>query len=123
MANHPCWKPRYTHDCSSCLFLQCYKEYDLYFCPRSAPSCLGGSVIARESSEASDYFSEDIGVLIPAALNELAFGLKDFREDGSSETIPPRMGSPLHVAISMVFSRQLTSLKFEPNNTLQDLWR
>ena len=26
-------KPRYEHDCSACVFLGQYQEYDLYFCP------------------------------------------------------------------------------------------
>ena len=62
--------PRHDHDCLDCRFLgaldgpDAYRmnepaEFDLYFCPR----CDGGSVIARRSSEGSDYISTAIGIL------------------------------------------------------------
>lgn len=44
-------KPRFDHDCSACIFLGQYQEYDLYFCPAEP------TIIARYSSEGGDYGS------------------------------------------------------------------
>ncbi len=43
--------PRYEHDCTACVFLGQYNEYDLYFCPHEP------TLIARRSSEDGDYRS------------------------------------------------------------------
>jgi len=43
--------PRYSHDCSDCVFLGQFNKYDLYFCPREP------TIIARYSSEGSEYTS------------------------------------------------------------------
>ncbi len=71
-------KPRYDHDCKSCVFLGPYnydgplsdgtteKFYaDLWYCPESfmAPS-LGPSLIARHSSEGSDYASMPYDIFV-----------------------------------------------------------
>jgi hypothetical protein len=45
---------RFKHDCEDCVFLGQHNEFDLYFCP--SPS-LHSTVIARYSSEGSDYHS------------------------------------------------------------------
>ncbi len=44
---------RYQHDCTACVYLGHFEEYDLYVCPQ------GGipTVIARFSSEGPDYQS------------------------------------------------------------------
>lgn len=49
-----CDEPRYTHDCLHCQYLGRFDATDLYFCDQG-----GGSptVIARHSSEGSDYKS------------------------------------------------------------------
>ena len=45
--------PKFTHDCTSCIFLGHYKEHDLYCCSNhNSPT-----VIARFSSEGADYAS------------------------------------------------------------------
>lgn len=55
-------KPRYEHDCSKCIFLGHYNKYDLYMCgawegePEITDFVLN-TVIARKSSEGSDYCS------------------------------------------------------------------
>ena len=46
--------PRYEHDCTSCVFLGVFGNYDLYYCPTSKP---WGSVIARDGNEGSQYIS------------------------------------------------------------------
>jgi len=47
--------PRYQHDCTSCIFLGQYNEFDLYFC---GTQMVGGStVIARFSDYGPDYQS------------------------------------------------------------------
>lgn len=48
-------KPRYKHDCSQCIFLGYYQQYDLYFCRHTY--YLIPTVIARFSSEPEDYTS------------------------------------------------------------------
>ncbi len=45
-------KPKHVHDCSSCTFLGTYNGSDLYCCLGVLPT-----VIARNSSEGSDYAS------------------------------------------------------------------
>lgn len=59
-------KPRHTHDCDTCEFLgrldyfdpwsETWQETDLYFCAK-ADRYAGGTLIARRSSEGSDYSS------------------------------------------------------------------
>ena len=44
--------PRYTHDCSSCIFLGYYHMYDLYYCTSEHET-----VIARWSDYGPDYHS------------------------------------------------------------------
>ena len=46
----------HTHDCENCVFVGWYKNANVYFCPRLAGNDLG-SVIIRESSEPSNYWS------------------------------------------------------------------
>ena len=44
-------KPRYEHDCNTCVFLGQWKEYDLYYCSGEP------TVVARWSDEGGDYNS------------------------------------------------------------------
>lgn len=44
-------KPRYIHDCDTCVFLGQYKEYDLYFCSNEP------TIICRYSDDGPDYSS------------------------------------------------------------------
>lgn len=46
--------PQFEHDCDRCLFLGRYNNVDLYVCARSN---IADTVIARHSSEGSDYTS------------------------------------------------------------------
>jgi hypothetical protein len=46
-------KPRYEHDCTHCVFVGRYKEYDLYV----HPSEKYNTVVARYSSEGGEYSS------------------------------------------------------------------
>jgi hypothetical protein len=46
--------PRFKHSCASCMFLGQEDGYDLYACPQGYGS---PTVIARRSSEPSDYAS------------------------------------------------------------------
>jgi hypothetical protein len=51
-------QPRYEHDCSRCVFLGRYREYDLYWCPQDrSPPNAWPTVIARWSSCGPDYLS------------------------------------------------------------------
>lgn len=59
--------PRYDHDCTNCIFLEQYDQYDLYFCPKNDGTI--ATVIARKSSEGPDYYS---GLLV--ASNPEKFG-------------------------------------------------
>ena len=74
MMNEPRYNAlrRYKHDCNGRQFLGQHKEYDLYYCAR-AESDMGGSVLARYSSEGSDYSSQPLSLLLLAAMNELAY--------------------------------------------------
>jgi GNAT superfamily N-acetyltransferase len=54
--------PRYTHDCTSCVFLGRHRRADLYVCPR--PEHMSESVIARYSSEGSDYNSSPASLVM-----------------------------------------------------------
>lgn len=54
--------PRFTHDCSVCLFLGRLDQGDAYYCPGNAS--LGGSVIVRRGSEAPDYASGPVQVVL-----------------------------------------------------------
>lgn len=78
-------KPRFKHDCESCVFLghiyypaphykpdengeykdlyTVFKHADLYYCAQS-DSSMGGTVLARFSSEGSDYASTPIKLLL-----------------------------------------------------------
>lgn len=96
---------RYEHDCKVCQFLGQYKEFDLYYCRPSKESSgkvMGGSVIARYSSEGSNYKSSDLSILLKSAINELAYGIGTM----DNKTLPPRKGEPLHVAAARVFDNQ-----------------
>lgn len=44
-------KPRYTHDCSACVFLGHRGNYDLYYCPNEP------TIVCRFSSKGPDYNS------------------------------------------------------------------
>lgn len=46
--------PRYTHDCEKCEYLGTYNDHDLYHCNKMGRL---PTVIARRSSEPSDYLS------------------------------------------------------------------
>jgi len=67
--------PRYVHDCDRCTYIGQTGEYDLYYCGGGS---LGGSVIARFSSEGHEYASSpfemfaysDFGSDAGAALKE-----------------------------------------------------
>lgn len=59
--------PLFQHDCERCTFLGSYQEQDLYHCLQSN---LGPTVIARRSSEGSDYSSGFIFVQRDPALRE-----------------------------------------------------
>jgi hypothetical protein len=102
--------PRYDHDCQACEFLGQYKEFDLYYCPQTKKEDIfGGSVIARRSSKDSDYMSGDLLIVLKSAVNELAYG-NNVLSEGKESHLPPRQGSPLHVAVSMVLSSQRITL-------------
>lgn len=102
-------KPRYIHDCKACNFLGQHNEYDLYYCAR----CEGGSVIARRSSEGSDYSSSMLSIVIHRALVELSHGIMMMRGDGTGERIPPRQGDPLYVAAHRVLDRDFAKIKIK----------
>lgn len=110
-------KPRYEHDCNRCDFLGQYKdprsgnEFDLYYCPQTKEEDIfGGSVIARRSSKGSDYMSMSLLIILTAAVSELAYGINVLNDDGKESRIPPRQGSPLHVAAALVISSQRISI-------------
>lgn len=46
-------KPRYTHDCSRCVFLGQLQEFDIYACPQGGHP----TIVARFSKKPGDYFS------------------------------------------------------------------
>lgn len=54
-------KPRFEHDCTSCIFMGSDDENDFWFCPRCETD-MGGSVIARFSSEGSEYRSAPVSI-------------------------------------------------------------
>ena len=56
-------KPRFTHDCDGCLFLGCYREHDVYFCPNCESFC-GGSVILRYGDEGREYSSSPLSTAL-----------------------------------------------------------
>ena len=60
--------PLYDHDCPDCAFLGTFDNKDLYFCPRGLTT-----IIARNSSEGSDYQS---GLVF--AKNDLHLGVAEF---------------------------------------------
>lgn len=47
-------RPKYTHDCKVCTFVGNHNSTDLYYCQNGGP---GPTVIARRSTEPSDYMS------------------------------------------------------------------
>lgn len=47
---------RFVHDCNHCIYLGQYEEFDLYWCKNKTYPRLD-SVIARYSSEGSNYIS------------------------------------------------------------------
>lgn len=108
-------KPRYEHDCSTCIFLEQYKTYDLYYCPigkkEPTPHVLGGSVIARYSSVGSEYTSGDFAILLSGAIRELAYGVTEIIAEGEKR-IPPRNGAPLYVAMARILDKELVSVRY-----------
>jgi hypothetical protein len=67
-------KPKYAHECDRCIYLGTVSApnpyhlgrpytWDLYHCPSTYPALREGSVIARASSEGSDYMSSDVAIL------------------------------------------------------------
>jgi hypothetical protein len=71
--------PRYVHDCKSCVFLGCFGEYDLYYCPQ------GGkipTVVARYGDKPPQYSS---GLYGDCALPCLAEARKRAVEKGLIE--------------------------------------
>lgn len=62
-------KPRFIHDCTACIYLGEYGEYDCWFCPpREQNIVIGGDVILRYSSEGSEYASYDLSTAYRIAL-------------------------------------------------------
>ena len=51
--------PQYKHDCSACLFLGRYKNYDLYAHVHEHLT----ELIARYSNDGPDYSAEDVGII------------------------------------------------------------
>jgi len=49
-------KPRFDHDCSGCMYLGNYKEFDVYYCRDSG----AGSIILRFGDEAPEYASSPV---------------------------------------------------------------
>lgn len=62
-------KPRYEHDCKTCEFFGQYENYDLWAHINKETMTLE-SVIARESSEPSDYASGNSFIACHKALLE-----------------------------------------------------
>jgi hypothetical protein len=56
--------PRYKHDCDDCVFLGRYEHADLYHC-RVRSLMPEGTLLARQSSEPSHYWSMWPGVFLP----------------------------------------------------------
>lgn len=52
-------KPRFTHDCDSCVFVATIGENDWYVCPPLKDG-LGGSVVARYGSDGPQYWSRPL---------------------------------------------------------------
>jgi hypothetical protein len=51
-------KPRFTHDCSACVFLGQSDEYDLWWCPdREGTAGELASVILRHADDGPEYYS------------------------------------------------------------------
>lgn len=69
-------KPKYRHDCSKCTFIGTFCTFDLYFCSAQ----LQGTVVARGSSDPSDYASG----LFTAEAIPLEKIIRDFEGDGFS---------------------------------------
>ena len=65
-------KPQYAHDCENCEFLGQHTGHDLYYCGTADH----GSVIARYSSEPSEYISYPVFII-----REAAEGLRQFRDE------------------------------------------
>jgi hypothetical protein len=65
-------KPQYAHNCDSCEFLGQYAGHDLYYCGKAD----SGSVIARYSSEGSEYISYPVFII-----RQAAEGLRYFRDE------------------------------------------
>jgi len=60
-------KPRYIHDCSKCVFLETYEDYDLYVCARHGKI---DTLIARYGNDEDEYAS---GLVFALAYNEGEF--------------------------------------------------
>lgn len=58
-------EPKFQHDCDNCEYLGKFFDMDVYLCRPSDRGILGGSIIARYSDEAPDYYSSPISVLRP----------------------------------------------------------
>lgn len=84
--------PRYEHDCKSCIHLDS-REFegafcDMYFCPR----CDDGTLIARFSSEGSDYTSYPLFVWEPRRKDKITRynndGTVTFTDDTLAQVVP-----------------------------------
>lgn len=66
-------KPRYTHDCTGCIFLGLWANFDLYYCKGSSP--IRTTVIARYGDKGPEYAS-GLEVARTGKMPELAAALK-----------------------------------------------
>ena len=75
-------KPKYKHDCDGCIWLGSItypgplttgeaplRNADLYFC-KEAEAFMGGTVIARHSSEGSNYSSFPVDLIVRDFINK-----------------------------------------------------
>lgn len=58
--------PKFIHDCSGCLFLGNYKQYDVYFCPNAESFC-GGSIILRFGDDGPEYNSAPVSTSLSSS--------------------------------------------------------
>jgi len=57
-------RPKFRHDCDHCEYLGTFFDLDVYLCRGESAKVLGGSIIARYSDDAPDYYSSPICVLL-----------------------------------------------------------
>lgn len=82
---------RYPHDCSQCVFLGLYQEYDLYYCPQIGLP----TVLARYGHEGHEYYS-GLGLsmqpLIEAQSRAIDRGLLKPKVVNPGVYVPPEKG-------------------------------